>query len=346
MKDLIGMKFGHWKVLRKDTEVKTRSAKWICLCDCGNVKSVFGTYLRRGKSQSCGCVNKRDLKGQEFGKLLVLETLYNYNGYNRATYKCQCECGNITYVKGATIYNTNSCGCSQRLNIVGQKFGKLLVKSMIYEHSESFCECLCDCGNTFVARANALVTGNTKSCGCIHSPSLKGKIYGKLTVVDEFYKDKLKRCVCECECGNIVTVTGRSLTSGNSTSCGCYRSDLHSKNEQIIAKILSDKHIEFVRDKTFDDCVGVGGKKLRFDFYIPSLDLAIEYDGKQHYEPIDFFGGEEKFEVQKQNDNIKNNYCEANNITLVRISYKSKTNDIYNILHNIIFSNPVTTIAS
>ena len=47
MKDLIGMKFGHWKVLRKDTEVKTRSAKWICLCDCGNVKSVFGTYIAK-----------------------------------------------------------------------------------------------------------------------------------------------------------------------------------------------------------------------------------------------------------------------------------------------------------
>jgi hypothetical protein len=47
----------------------------------------------------------------------------------------------------------------------------------------------------------------------------------------------------------------------------------------------------------------------------------LEYDGKQHFEPVDFFGGEEKFKIQKINDNIKNKYCKLYHIKLVRVSY-------------------------
>ena len=343
MQDYEGMKFGKWKVLYKDKNNNTKDIRWICQCECGNIKSVLGKYLKNGKSLSCGCDKRKDLTGQTFGKLLVLETLYNYNGYNKATYKCQCECGNIVYVKSTSIYKTASCGCSRKLNIIGQKFGKLLVKSMNYDNKEAYCECLCDCGKKVFTRANALLTGNTKSCGCIHSPSLINNVYGKLIVVDEYYENNLKHCICKCQCGNVVTLLGRSLTSGNTTSCGCYRSDLHSKNEQLISNFLKDNKVEFYNEKTFDDCVGIGNKKLRFDFYIPNINTVIEYDGKQHFEPIDYFGGESSFNIQKENDKIKNQYCKDNNIRLVRISYKNKIDNIYNILNNIIFSNPVTT---
>ena len=60
---------------------------------------------------------------------------------------------------------------------------------------------------------------------------------------------------------------------------------------------------------------------MPFDFYVPSINLLIEFDGKQHYEPLSFFGGIEAFEKLKTNDKIKNDYCEDNYINLIRIKY-------------------------
>jgi very-short-patch-repair endonuclease len=61
--------------------------------------------------------------------------------------------------------------------------------------------------------------------------------------------------------------------------------------------------------------------KLKFDFYIESLNLCIEYDGIQHFEAIEHFGGEEALLKTKERDEIKNNYCFNNNINLLRIPY-------------------------
>ena len=49
--------------------------------------------------------------------------------------------------------------------------------------------------------------------------------------------------------------------------------------------------------------------------------MAIEYDGKQHFEPIKHYGGDIAFAELKKRDEIKNEYCKANNITLLRIPY-------------------------
>ena len=59
---------------------------------------------------------------------------------------------------------------------------------------------------------------------------------------------------------------------------------------------------------------------LKFDFYIPSLNVCIEYDGEQHFE-IAFGKGEEGLKDRKRKDEIKNNYCKFNNINLIRIPY-------------------------
>jgi very-short-patch-repair endonuclease len=65
---------------------------------------------------------------------------------------------------------------------------------------------------------------------------------------------------------------------------------------------------------------------LTFDFYFPDYNLCIEYDGKQHHQPIPFFGGEEHYQYRKKLDLIKTKYCEENNIDLLRIPYWEKEN--------------------
>jgi hypothetical protein len=78
---------------------------------------------------------------------------------------------------------------------------------------------------------------------------------------------------------------------------------------------------------TFNDCLNI--KKLPFDFYLPEYNICIEYDGEQHFRPIDYFGGLETFNKQKERDNIKNKYCENNNIEILRIAYYDYKNIEY-----------------
>lgn len=76
--------------------------------------------------------------------------------------------------------------------------------------------------------------------------------------------------------------------------------------------------VAFVREMRFHDCRD--SYALPFDFYVPLLTVAIEYDG-QHFEPVEYFGGAERFEVTKRHDAIKNQYCIDNGIKLLRIKY-------------------------
>ena len=99
---------------------------------------------------------------------------------------------------------------------------------------------------------------------------------------------------------------------------GCNKCKL-SKGENRIYNLLKGKGINYEVQYTFTDCMNI--KKLPFDFYLPELNICIEYDGEQHFKPIDFFGGVETFEKLKINDNIKNTYCISNNIKLIRIPF-------------------------
>jgi len=94
-----------------------------------------------------------------------------------------------------------------------------------------------------------------------------------------------------------------------------------SKGEKIIRNFLTKNNILFERQKTFNGCKGKR-RKLAFDYYLPEKNILIEFDGKQHFEPVKRFGGEKVFKETKINDNIKNQFAKENNINLLRISYK------------------------
>lgn len=100
--------------------------------------------------------------------------------------------------------------------------------------------------------------------------------------------------------------------------CGCPNCN-ESRGESKITKFLNRKKINYIRQHKFDDCKNIF--QLPFDFYIPSKRICIEFDGIQHYEPIEFFGGVEAYNRIKLNDKIKSEYCEENFINLIRIKY-------------------------
>jgi len=102
--------------------------------------------------------------------------------------------------------------------------------------------------------------------------------------------------------------------------------------ERKISQFLKSKGINFERQKKFYDCRNVF--ELPFDFYIPSKRTLIEFDGIQHFQPIENFGGLEAYEKLKVDDQIKNDYCEENFINLIRIKY-----DLVNRIHEILSKN-------
>ncbi len=85
--------------------------------------------------------------------------------------------------------------------------------------------------------------------------------------------------------------------------------------EKQIEQWLIDKNFKYEKEYSFDDCLNGKGNKLFFDFYLPELNMLIEFDGIHHFESI------YNFDVVKLHDQIKNKYCENKNIKLIRIPY-------------------------
>ena len=111
---------------------------------------------------------------------------------------------------------------------------------------------------------------------------------------------------------------------------GCPRCN-ESSGERKIRQLLDQYTITYEYQKTFSDCRDI--RTLPFDFYLPDYNLCIEYDGEQHYKPIAHFGGNEAFERMVKHDNIKNEYCKNNGISLLRIPYfKNVEEELNNFL--------------
>ncbi len=106
-----------------------------------------------------------------------------------------------------------------------------------------------------------------------------------------------------------------------------------SKGELIIANILKKLNIKFEQEKIFIDCKDK--KELPFDFYLIDFNCCIEFDGRHHYESINYWGGDNKLKYTKNHDFIKNNYCKNNNIKLVRIKFDNSYKDIEKIIEKI-----------
>lgn len=112
----------------------------------------------------------------------------------------------------------------------------------------------------------------------------------------------------------------------------CVYCNAPTKGEQQILNYLEKNNIEFVFQKKFTDLIGEKGKLLSYDFYLPNNNILIEYQGIQHNEPIERFGGEEQFEKQKERDKRKRDYAENSGYRLLEIWYYEYDN-IDNILN-------------
>lgn len=132
------------------------------------------------------------------------------------------------------------------------------------------------------------------------------------------YKNARTKLLVRCKiCGREWEITPSDLLNGVS----CCSKNNKSKGEIEIEKYLINNNIEFNLYYKFDGLIGINGGQLSYDFYLPYYNLLIEYQGRQHYESVDIFGGDEQFHIQQEHDRRKRNYAKEHNIELLEIPY-------------------------
>lgn len=283
--------------------------------------------------------------GKDFGALTLLECQREQTGITMV--KCRCVCGKekeISY-SDLKLGRVTSCGCRANLrkkritNLVGQQRGYLTVLRLAeerydFKNKRNMWECRCVCGQLCYKSTQDLNRTKDISCGCIKSQKIAyrnlkneiGKTFGKLKVVDIGFdpKDGKLKNICQCECGNIIYVYGRELRNENTQSCGC-RSGWTSLTVKKINDFLSEKSFNYRNEYTFPDLLSDKGRPLRYDIAILNKNNEviglIEYNGEQHYTPIEYFGGEEGYEIRTKHDKKKQYYAMVNNIPLLIFKY-------------------------
>ena len=197
---------------------------------------------------------RSDLTGKRFGKLTVLEYVKVKNGCSK--WKCQCDCGNITYkTTGHLNAGTISCGCIKNSDLTGKRIGKLVVIERTEKRKSRSVvwKCQCDCGTICEKTTGELTSGYENSCGCSwRKPAVQsGNRFGKLTAISPTDKRSCRSVIwnCRCDCGNELEVRATMLTSGHTTSCGCVKRALDDERDfKNILTYVDGTCIEFARD--------------------------------------------------------------------------------------------------
>lgn len=231
--------------------------------------------------------------------------------------------------------------------VVGAKFGRWTILEINTKNPASKAKnpprmalCQCQCGTKRYKEYRDLYNFRSQSCGCLRNEQTAirntegheitiGAQFGRLTVIKDLgmrkqqSRDKNERwSLCECICGTQIEVRNNNLKTGTTRSCGC----ISSHGEFFIANLLTENNITFSKQYIFNELKGTRGGVLRFDFAIfknNELIELIEFDGRQHVEgPDGQWKNSYSLEIIQENDRRKNEYCDKNNIKLIRIPYQ------------------------
>lgn len=155
-----------------------------------------------------------DIAGRRFGRLVAERRAFDLHRGRGVLWHCRCDCGGAAVVLTSRLGsgNVRSCGCllaewrraaTRRFNesgiisgLAGRRFGRLIVIGLhVGRHARRAWDCLCDCGNPVVVRANPLLSGNTRSCGCLSREMSSGRLSAlkakrQLDKLEDFFRER------------------------------------------------------------------------------------------------------------------------------------------------------------
>lgn len=231
---------------------------------------------------------KMDLSGQKYGRLLVISESAKRDRDGNIYWNCLCDCGSEIVARGRSLRDTNiqkstrSCGCLKKdtfadqmqnrsAEIIGKRFGFLIVESLAWVKRESgaYYHCICDCGRKSVVRWNSLQQGVTKSCGCLNLKTenrrddISGGISGLLSATEYSHTEKRLGVAtafwrCRCACGNDVVIPARYIAHRMALSCGCHKVPPMSQAQKKIRSRISSR----MRDSLISGKGGRGWESL------------------------------------------------------------------------------------
>lgn len=265
-------------------------------------------------------------------------------------------CGN-EFLKNVHDIISKSSGCPYCNGAQPAKYNEQWVKEHTlapyayvkgYAGMKTKCWFYCSkCNTEFLQQPARLINQKIYGCNCCvtkkktHKEFLEElgeKCLAEYSVLDEYINIDTKIRFQHLKCGTIFDIDPyHFIFRYKKIYCPiCYYKK--SKGEIVIAKFLTEHNILFHKEFVFPNLLN-----SRFDFYLPQYQIAIEYDGEQHFKAIEPWGGEEQLINTQNRDEIKNQYCIDNNIKLFRIPYYDF--DLINqILYEIFEEKSSTTI--
>lgn len=337
---------------------KGKDEPLLLLCNCGNTFETTWHNFKRNKLKCCKeCVNSN----LSSIKRLSLDYIRHYievdsnsgcrllsTVYKNAQQKLKilCVCGNIF----ETNFNSFSSNrkpkqqCNECSNLIRWETSRIIdyvsnypkIKLIQIVGNPSFLcelELECECGNIYNQKLNKFYLAKHKMCpSCVivkrsrnnRNPYIEVKnniesIDGYVLISNAYngYRGKLD---IQCPEGHIFQMSYKNFYY---EGCRCLECG-ESEGVRIIKNWLRSNSILFIQEYIFEDCRNI--LPLPFDFAIfeeDTLTTIIEYDGQFHYLNI---CGKDKLIYQKLNDQVKNHYCDRNNIKLLRIPYWENEN--------------------
>lgn len=186
------------------------------------------------------------------------------------------------------------------------------------------------CSNTYTVTPNNFLNGgrcphcateSKRKTAAQYREEVNALVGDEYSVVGEYHSARAYVAMRHNTCGSSYLVCPNNfLTGKRCPHC------VESRGEAAVRAYLSEQEYTFTSQYRLNDCRN--DRTLPFDFaiHIEGLDVLVEYDGEQHFHPVDFAGKGELWARQqfldvKRRDRIKTSYCVTHGIPLIRISY-------------------------
>lgn len=323
------------------SEYQGSRSKIKCECKkCGNKWETEARNLLRGNG--CPVCNKSNpkltteqykIQLKKINPNIIVMGEYTGNG-NKIACKCKI-CGYEWYPFASTIKSGHGCPNCKALK---DRLSKEEFKNRVRENNPNFeilgeyqnqetkikVKCL-RCNTELLVSPQGLMKGKDVCKSCYRKSLLISNEEYKIRLKEnnpyvvyvEEYKGMDEKIDVKCLiCGNVWKCTPARVLNGTGCPLCCL-----SKGEKEIAKILTKHNIIYVQQKKYKGLIGLRYGNLSYDFYLPTYNLLIEYQGKQHEMPIDYFDGEVGFKTRQEHDRRKKQYAKEHNIQLLEIWY-------------------------